>query len=607
MADQHNDDEGGRVGSSLSLKSTSPHSQVFASTITLSKKYDGPSNRSFKSKSTIGIHAHGSGFVGPLILPSLHGSLDSDDEGGIHRMKIGLLGCCIVLLGCVLGSGIFAAPQGILNMTGNAGVTLLVWLSAGLIALIAALSFVELGCTFPVSGGDYAYLNECFGSYPAFLFQISHNLVVCPVCGAIMGTVIAKNLLIPNIPSSHCPEIDWAVRLVAIMFIMLLVLVNCKNPQLTGRIQGSLMVINVAAIALMLVCGLTAIGLRKGMPHANFKLQLKPGLDAKAHVLNLVNALYQASFSYFGYTYVNYITEELENPTRNLPIGVCISMPIIICLNLFINFCYIATIPLEEMMTTTTIADNMFRAVLPDHVEPYVAWMATSLVAVAVTGGLTSYFLTCSRISYTGARNGDFPAIFKLVDVNHGTPVVSIILIGVLASCFTMVGTIPDLILVAAYLESFFNCVCIYGLIYVRFKRPDIPRPIKFPLFVPILYAAISTLIFVIPIVLVDGSNYKTSLYPVAGIGFVVLLGTPLYLLLVRPRHAWPPLIPLNAWLMKTCQKLWLVIPEELLPPDHDEGEEELVASSSSDVTLSKISSPGSVDENDDDTAKTST
>lgn len=105
MADQHNDDEGGRVGSSLSLKSTSPHSQVFASTITLSKKYDGPSNRSFKSKSTIGIHAHGSGFVGPLILPSLHGSLDSDDEGGIHRMKIGLLGCCIVLLGCVLGSG----------------------------------------------------------------------------------------------------------------------------------------------------------------------------------------------------------------------------------------------------------------------------------------------------------------------------------------------------------------------------------------------------------------------------------------------------------------------------------------------------------------------
>lgn len=98
------------------------------------------------------------------------------------------------------------------------------------------------------------------------------------------------------------------------------------------------MVINVAAIALMLVCGLTAIGLRKGdevkgqkcrylfepniilffvgMPHANFKLQLKPGLDAKAHVLNLVNALYQASFSYFGYTYVNYITEELENPTR---------------------------------------------------------------------------------------------------------------------------------------------------------------------------------------------------------------------------------------------------------------------------------------------------
>ncbi|KAK8373699.1 hypothetical protein O3P69_018366 [Scylla paramamosain] len=133
------------------------------------------------------------------------------------KKELGLLEGVAIILGIIVGSGIFISPKGVLRETGSVGMSLVVWVMCGLMSLVGALCYAELGTSIPKSGGDYAYINAGFGSLPAFLFLWAANLIFVPTTNAIMALAFAKYVIQPFFPNCDLP--DDAVRLIAALSI----------------------------------------------------------------------------------------------------------------------------------------------------------------------------------------------------------------------------------------------------------------------------------------------------------------------------------------------------------------------------------------------------
>lgn len=158
--------------------------------------------------------------------------ISSDDEGSIRspfgnqqklvnkiqmKKQLGLLEGIAIILGIIFGSGIFISPKGVIQEVGSVGVSLIIWILCGLLSMVGALCYAELGTSIPRSGGDYAYIYEAFGALPSFLYLWAANLIFVPTTNAIMGLTFAQYVLQPFFP--NCATPDYGVRLIAALSI----------------------------------------------------------------------------------------------------------------------------------------------------------------------------------------------------------------------------------------------------------------------------------------------------------------------------------------------------------------------------------------------------
>ncbi|XP_063856225.1 putative L-type amino acid transporter 1-like protein MLAS isoform X3 [Scylla paramamosain] len=143
------------------------------------------------------------------------------------KKELGLLEGVAIILGIIVGSGIFISPKGVLRETGSVGMSLVVWVMCGLMSMVGALCYAELGTSIPKSGGDYAYINAGFGSLPAFLFLWAANLIFVPTTNAIMALPFAKYVIQPFFPNCDLP--DDAVRLIWLTVHMPLLYTCCDR------------------------------------------------------------------------------------------------------------------------------------------------------------------------------------------------------------------------------------------------------------------------------------------------------------------------------------------------------------------------------------------
>ncbi|KAK8372595.1 hypothetical protein O3P69_017746 [Scylla paramamosain] len=217
----------------------------------------------------------------------------------------------------IVGSGIFISPKGVLRETGSVGMSLVVWVMCGLMSLVGALCYAELGTSIPKSGGDYAYINAGFGSLPAFLFLWAANLIFVPTTNAIMALAFAKYVIQPFFPNCDLP--DDAVRLIAALSISL----NCWNVRVTTKLQDFFMVTKIGALLIVIIAGIVHLCMgNTGNFHNSFQgTSTEPG--------EIAVSFYSGIFSYAGWNYLNFMTEELKNPFVNLPRAIYISLPLV--------------------------------------------------------------------------------------------------------------------------------------------------------------------------------------------------------------------------------------------------------------------------------------
>ncbi|UYV80517.1 SLC7A6 [Cordylochernes scorpioides] len=179
-----------------------------------------------------------------------------EEQGNALRMKktIGLWNGVAIIMGVVIGSGIFVSPLGVLHEAGSPGLALVVWILCGILSTFGALCYAELGTMIPKSGGDYAYVSEAFGPLPAFLVLWVNLVIIIPTSNAIGGITFANYLLAPLFPGCEPP--DNAVRLIAAFVICLLTFVNCFNVRWATKVQDIFTAAKVLALLIIMISGL---------------------------------------------------------------------------------------------------------------------------------------------------------------------------------------------------------------------------------------------------------------------------------------------------------------------------------------------------------------
>lgn len=261
-------------------------------------------------------------------------------------------------------------------------------------------------------------------------------------------------------------------------------------------------------------------------------------------------AFYSGIFSYSGWNYLNFMTEELKNPYVNLPRAIYISLPLVTFIYVMANVAYLAV-----LTPTAMIASNAIAVTLGDQLLGCMAWTIPLMVAISAFGGLSVHIMTSSRMCFVGARNGHFPSMLSHINVSRFTPTPALVFLCILSLAMLCTSDIFVLITYCSIVESFFIMLSVAGILWLRYKRPDMNRPIKMPLWIPVTFVALCAFLVLVPC-------YERP-YEV-GMGVAITLsGVPAYFVGVawKNKPVWFQKVNLKA--THTVQKLFMSATEE--------------------------------------------
>ncbi len=421
--------------------------------------------------------------------------------------RLGLATGMAVVVGIIIGSGIFRVPSPIAGAAGNLTGITLVWVLGGAVALFGALSVAELAAMYPEAGGPYVYLREAYGRPLAFLFGWMW-LLTTPISWAAQSLMFAEYLgfFVP-IP------VAWQHAIAAVL-IVVVAAANVRSVKLGAVIQNLstgakvLAIVALAAAIFVLAPGGTANPLHgEAMGAAKWS-----GIG-----IGLIAALW----AYDGWENLTTLSGEVRNPQRNLPLALIGGVLVVIAVYLLINAAYLRALPLPQLAASKSVAADATGVVLGRAGASLVG----ALVMLSVFGTLNGSILSSPRVFFAMAEDGLFFRTVGKVHPKYETPWVAIAFIVVLAVIYVM---LRDFIQLAeAYVLGIwpFLALCVVGIFILRHKRPDFPRVYR-----AIGYPVIPALFVLATLVVVANSLYQQPWSTGASI-LITLAGMPLYFL----------------------------------------------------------------------------
>ncbi|XP_033633070.1 Y+L amino acid transporter 2-like [Asterias rubens] len=465
-------------------------------------------------------------------------------ESSLVQMKrtISLLSGVAINIGIIIGSGIFVSPKGVLEGVGSVGLTLIIWVVCGAFSLLGALCFAELGTTFTSSGAIYTYLREIYGDFVAFLYLWVSVILAMPSFLAVVALTFGDYCIQPFYPDPACQPSRIAVQLIGTSALVFLGITSTISTRLSTHVQNIFTVIKVVSLTIIIGGGMVQLG--KGETQ-NFENAFEGSTFSGLGV-----ALYSGLFAYTGCESVNYVAEELKNPNQNLPRAILISVPIITTLYVLTNVAYFTAMTPSELLASNAVAVTFGNNVLGSF-----AWVMPLSVALSTFGAINGNIMVCSRVLYVGSREKHFPPLLSMIHVDFLTPLPSIVIVVLLSCIYTYSNDIFTLINYFSFVTWTSIGAVVAGMVWVRWREPDRPRPYKVHITIPILFVIAA--IFLVVMGTID-SPIDTAI----GVG-ITLTGVPVYFLFVYPER-------LPMWLDKIqdavtgwLQMLLFVVKEE--------------------------------------------
>nr|XP_018898260.1 PREDICTED: Y+L amino acid transporter 2 [Bemisia tabaci] len=434
--------------------------------------------------------------------------VEVDDEKVQLKRKITLPNGVALIVGTIIGSGIFVSPTGVFQYTGSVGSSLVIWTLCGIFSTIGALCYAELGTCISRSGGDYAYILEAFGPLPAFLRLWSALLIIRPTTQAIVAITFAQYAAKPFFPGD-CKPPEQAVTILAAACLCLLTSINCLSVRWSMQVQSVFTTAKLFALAAIVFFGVGHIllGNTENFDHA---------FDGDYNPANIALAFYSGLFAFGGWNYLNFVVDELQDPFKNLPRAIWIAMPIVTIVYVTANLAYFAVVPAHEMLTSPAVAVSF-----GDRMFGQARWAVPVFVALSTFGGVNGILFTSARLFVTGAQEGHLPPIFSFIHVKRCTPIPSLLFtcfMSLLMLCSTNVFVLINYFSQVLWLSV---GVCIAGLLYLRHTKPDMPRPIRVHTALPIMFLICCVFLVSVPVV---AEPFNT----IVGL-LIILSGVPVY------------------------------------------------------------------------------
>lgn len=453
-----------------------------------------------------------------------HPSRNAEEPGFVKAIT--RMDATALVVGSMIGSGIFIVSADILRQVQSPGLMLMVWVLSGILTLLGAVTYGELAAMYPRAGGQYVYLRE--GISPLFGYLYGWTLFTVIQTGTIAAVAVAfarfTAVLVPSLsadvflgftltlPSGPIEVGLSAQRIFAIASVLLLTWVNAQGVRTAALIQTTLTVVKALALAALVVLGLS-IGRNPEAWTANFGGGLLPEGWLSLATLSVVGAAMVGSlFSMDAWNNVGFASAELKNPAKDVPFAMATGVLTVTVLYVLANVAYLAVLPAEGIASApqdrvgTAALQAMFGA-------PGLVLMAVAIM-IATFGCNNGLILAGARVYYAMARDNLFFRSAGRLHPVHRTPAHALWVQALWISVLCLSGTYSQLLDYVIMAAVLFYMLTVIGLFLLRRKRPDAERPVRAP-----------------------GYPWLPGLY-VALTGFFCV-----NLLLTRPQYTWPGLI----------------------------------------------------------------
>ena len=448
--------------------------------------------------------------------------MNEKDQPVKLERQLGLFDSSMMVIGIVIGSGIFMTTGLMAEALPSASLILLAWILGGLQMLAGALTYAELGAAMPKAGGQYVYLREAYGPLPGFLFGWVAFVAYISGTNAAIAVAIAEHLgsFYPSL-STHNSIIgigSFSIsggQIFAMSLIVVLSLINYLGIVFGKWVQNIFTVLKIGSILLFALAGLFI------STGNHLDLSLNPTDMSIGSILTGMGiALVAVNWTVGGWEYVTFAAGEIKNPKKNLPLALIIGTIMILVLYFLINIAYLKVLPMDTLIGEIKVGEMAARTLY----GPGIAGVFTLVIIVSMFGALNGNILVGSRVYYAMAKDHLFFSSAANVHPKFKTPGNAIIIQGFWAAILTLTGTFEELITLVVFVNFMMWIAASSTVFVLRKKQPNLERPYKvwgYP-YVPAFFIIFSSVIMV-------NTFFESPEQSLMGLG-LTLLGIPAYL-----------------------------------------------------------------------------
>ncbi|KAI7617723.1 amino acid transporter [Hortaea werneckii] len=461
------------------------------------------------------------------------GATDGTGDHSLEKNKsLTYLNGLSLVIGLIIGSGIFSSPASVTSNAGSPAASLLIWLVSGLLAWTGAASYAELGGAIPLNGGPQVYLAKIFGEWAGFLFTWCAVTVLKPGSAAIIAIIFGEYVVraFGGAVGEEAGSGQWVHKGVAFLGLLVVTGLNCVSTKLGARTSDLFMFLKF--VGLLAITGLGTVvaftgwsydkeGLATAWRHTNWFEGTSTSTSQWAV------ALYAGLWAFDGWDNTNYVVGEMKRPGKDLPRVIHTSLPMVIIAYLLANLAYVFVLPTDIINSSNTVAVAFGQTVL----GPIGSLVLALVVSGSCFGALNATTFTAGRLIYSAGRENYIPSLFGSIGLTSSsshhhppsrgsssrqsgytsrllalisdsrpdhppsffaTPIPALLLNLTLTALYIALGDFTTLTTFYGVASYLFYFASVLGLLILRVKEPDLSRPYKCWIFTPVVFCCVS-------------------------------------------------------------------------------------------------------------------